>query len=580
MMAGRTQTRISTAKSQKSAQSNDDQFDQLKSKLTRLDGDRRDLFMTGEETKKRNNEIIEQLKRENKDLKKLRDELLQNKRAVTPGIQSQMSRTGGFEVVTNEMKQEAYWKKRLDDMKNVSKKKKIQLLSLQDKLKEVNEDKFGAVEESPLMRTIRILENRLDKVMIKYNEAQSIRKTYEQIVKRLKEERVGYDNQLAAIERSLKGKEHDFEELLLLKHDASHAKELAQAELRKYEQKKEAVKDLRETYLDDKKKAIQNKDEFIQRLERQDNERGDKNLDSKSHIDMSPDYQLGDHYPGDNNQNKMRLKDYDEAFRRIYEATGVTDVNDIIQKYTTQDETSKSLNDLKQEYLEKIEYLNNEKGRIRSELNTLKYEGGENMSRKQFDEIESNVNNVSNKCERARLKYERISKILINAKAGIEHLAHKLETHELPGKANIPVSDETLVEALSQCVERLKVIYQEVQNDPLFQHEDNGRANLKSAPGTTITSNFLAEAGSPIALGLYDKNTRPENIHKNIRVRLPDREDEDEVTDGESDEDIDMEIHAKLKEKYNNQQKTKDGVKGKAKKNNTSIGHSGSKTKF
>lgn len=87
------------------------------------------------------------------------------------------------------------------------------------------------------MRTIRILENRLDKVMIKYNEAQSIRKTYEQIVKRLKEERVGYDNQLAAIERSLKGKERDFEELLLLQHDATHAKELAQAELRKYEQK-------------------------------------------------------------------------------------------------------------------------------------------------------------------------------------------------------------------------------------------------------------------------------------------------------------------------------------------------------
>ena len=40
-------------------------------------------------------------------------------------------------------------------------------------------------------------------------------------------ERVGYDNQLAAIERSLKGKEHDFEELLLLAHDATHAKELA-----------------------------------------------------------------------------------------------------------------------------------------------------------------------------------------------------------------------------------------------------------------------------------------------------------------------------------------------------------------
>ena len=80
-----------------------------------------------------------------------------------------------------------------------------------------------------------MLENRLDKAMIKYNEAMSIKKTYELIVKRLKDERVGYDNQLAAIEQSLKGKEHDFEELLLLSHDANHAKELAEADLRKWE---------------------------------------------------------------------------------------------------------------------------------------------------------------------------------------------------------------------------------------------------------------------------------------------------------------------------------------------------------
>ena len=46
-----------------------------------------------------------------------------------------------------------------------------------------------------MTRQIRTLENRLDKAMIKYNEAQSIRRTYEQIVKRLKEERIGFDNQ-------------------------------------------------------------------------------------------------------------------------------------------------------------------------------------------------------------------------------------------------------------------------------------------------------------------------------------------------------------------------------------------------
>jgi hypothetical protein len=66
------------------------------------------------------------------------------------------------------------------------------------------------------MRQIRVMENRLDKAMIKYNEAMSIRKTYEIIVKRLREERVGYDSQLLAIERSLKGKESDLAELLYL----------------------------------------------------------------------------------------------------------------------------------------------------------------------------------------------------------------------------------------------------------------------------------------------------------------------------------------------------------------------------
>jgi coiled-coil domain-containing protein 151 len=66
------------------------------------------------------------------------------------------------------------------------------------------------------MRTIRVMENRLDKAMIKYNEAMSIKKAYELIVKRLREERIGYDNQLSAIEQSLKGKESDFQELIIL----------------------------------------------------------------------------------------------------------------------------------------------------------------------------------------------------------------------------------------------------------------------------------------------------------------------------------------------------------------------------
>jgi coiled-coil domain-containing protein 151 len=97
------------------------------------------------------------------------------------------------------------------------------------------------------------LENKLDKAMIKYNEAQSIRKTYEQIVKRLKEERIGFDNQLQAIERTLQTKQKDYDELLLLSGDANHAKEVALNELDRvrtgyHEERKSREKELRESH--------------------------------------------------------------------------------------------------------------------------------------------------------------------------------------------------------------------------------------------------------------------------------------------------------------------------------------------
>ncbi len=55
-------------------------------------------------------------------------------------------------------------------------------------------------------------------------------------MKRLKEERIGFDNQLAAIERTLCAKDRDHEELMLMSHDATHAKEVSKAELSRLEE--------------------------------------------------------------------------------------------------------------------------------------------------------------------------------------------------------------------------------------------------------------------------------------------------------------------------------------------------------
>lgn len=89
----------------------------------------------------------------------------------------------------------AVWKRKYDEMRNKTASKRDHLKSLQDKQRELSKEQVDInSDDHPQMRTIRVMENRLDKAMIKYNEAMSIKNTYELIVKRLKEERIGYDN--------------------------------------------------------------------------------------------------------------------------------------------------------------------------------------------------------------------------------------------------------------------------------------------------------------------------------------------------------------------------------------------------
>ena len=80
-------------------------------------------------------------------------------------------------------------------------------------------------------------------------------------------------------------------------------------------------------------------------------------------------------------RRQEELAKYEENFNEIYETTGVKDVNEIIQKFTSQEETTKSLEDIKQEHSEKIEFHKRAHQLLKDELNKLKYMGSDNLTR-------------------------------------------------------------------------------------------------------------------------------------------------------------------------------------------------------
>merc|ERR1719482_1512857 len=294
--------------------------------------------------------------------------------------------------------------------------------------------------------------------MIKYNEAMSIRKTYEQIVKRLKEERVGFDTQLAAIERTLKAKEHDYEELLLLSHDAYHAKEMAQAELHRFEQGVMEERNQRDKEVQEKKVLVQQRVEMNQRLEQRERMlKKQQDLDragERQLKEMSSTTDLNNSMMNDFAQEeKLKIADYEEAFHRIKESTGVVDVNEVIQKFLTQEDTHKNLTSLTRENQSRIDQLSEERRRLRLQVEELKFSSGGNVGRCQvIDDFETHLSEAGERYERHRTKFERLAKMLIDMKAGIAHLGEKLCIINLEGgEAPIEMSDETVEEVLQQC---------------------------------------------------------------------------------------------------------------------------------
>jgi len=512
----------------KTAMSPEEQLEDLQRRFLLLEGERKATYETAKLNIQQNKEIIKQMKEENKVL---RNEIAKLRNEKEVSVDKQMD---------NVMEEVQILQRKYDSIHGENIRKQRFLHELDNKYNELYIDsKVPSTEASSEMRQIRVLENRLDKSMIKYNEAQSIRKTYEQIVKRLKEERTGFDNQLAGIERTLKAKERDYEELLLLSHDAYHAKEMAQAELHRFEQGVMEERNQRDKEVQEKKVLVQQRVEMNQRLEQRE-----RMLKKQQDLDRAGERQLKEisTEPGEiqgagndfQQEEQQKLGDYAEAFARIKEATGVSDVNEVIQKFLTQEDTHKNLTGLTRENQTRIDTLMEERRKLRLQVEELKFSSGGNVGRRQvIDDFETHLTEASEKYERNRTKFERMAKMLINMKAGIGHLSEKLNIIVLEGgEAPIEMSDETVEEVLQQCELKLSKLLARTRDG----EDADGRGKAIAMDDDAYDEKLLAKSSS------------------DVRVKLTDQEQDADDDDDDFGEDVDEDVWNRKHVKYNSEQ--------------------------
>lgn len=210
-----------------------------------------------------------------------------------------------------------------------------------------------------------------------------------------------------------------------------------------------------------------------------------------------------------------KITTYEEAFRKIRDATGVSDVSEVISKFLTQEETQKRLMEMTKESQLRIDSLQEEKALAKHRVEEIKFSGNvASGTRRLVDDFETLLSEANSKCERNKAKYERIAKVLVNVKAGVQHLFERLEVVDLPNANPVhTMNDETVVEVLSQGEEKLMKVLELIAKVEV----DTGAEEAETSEG-------------------YESPSGGDMPAYNIRVALPSQEDE-----GMSESDVDEE---------------------------------------
>lgn len=376
-------------------------------------------------------ELLGELRRKNKSL---RDELGSAQKTAK---EAQLRRTTGRDA-TKVSAQLLAVRSQHDTLRHRAKQLTKDYKRLRDELQVLTREESAQTRDNPEARRIRALENRLDKAMIKFNEAQSIRKTYDQIVRRLREERVGFDTQLTAIEKSLRAKKADLDELRQLAQEANHAKDVALAELEKtkalaLDEKEKRLKALREKRGMAAARSKMNstvRDREARRADRVKALHGDMDEHQEARLQASVEDQAREQQSLYDQAAEARrsVERFEEAFQKIREATGVKDENEVIQKIVSQKEQYHSLQQLSRDNAQRIEELHREETELKEHLDALKFSGGDGRggSRQLIDSLDAQLKATLKALAGAKDRSDRIARTLIELRAGAAHLREKV----------------------------------------------------------------------------------------------------------------------------------------------------------
>ncbi|XP_076871444.1 coiled-coil domain-containing protein 151 isoform X6 [Brachyhypopomus gauderio] len=446
-----------------------DQIAELQRKIQLLEGDRSAYYESSQTTIKKNRDTILQLRQENKLLhKKLAEALAGDEQVIREAFQSRGSDKAAFRNMSAKAAVQVLDQKVCDKMKKLNALKyttetsRRRLDELHAQYERVRTERRGPPSKEDTMQNLRVLENRLEKAQLKCQEAEHIMLSYLKLKQHLQEESLSFQSRLDQLEEEILHQKQELRELQVMNNDAHLAKDSAKAELQQQEELVYGERRKREVILNRYKKQVEERHAQAERGERRAQR-------AAVHPDeLSSEAQYSTTGGG---EEEAAMSSFEEAFHRIREATGVTDTQEVVDRFISQQDTQRHLHEMKVQNEAILQHLKEEKDSLDTQFQELKYSGESKLTsgRQMLEECKRHLQKEQQRCDSARETLDRLSHTLNTVCAGVEHLTDKLQHIPLMGGAeDVEVdSSERILKLLQQAEWKLRQVQEELQDKDL-----------------------------------------------------------------------------------------------------------------
>jgi DNA repair exonuclease SbcCD ATPase subunit len=473
---------------------------ELQRKFRVLENDKRAYSEDSQGIIRKQRATIEKLTRENR---KMKGELNETRSSSSTQVENRIA----MEKINKLTDQKEQLMVKLDSETVNAKNLGDTVADTQKRIFEVREDmaQHGGVKAAlenakAVQKQIRILENRLDKALQKFNEAIEANRALREQIDTLRRERVVFDDIYKKLENELHSKKKEMANIIEQANAAYEARDSAQAQMAALKQQAdkehaEFEKEWRELgkLIENDKKMKEFMRQKVRSRVEEPKSLADTSGTARSVRPAKSTFESSKSLVAiTSNSNQDQIASYEEAFSKIQAATGICDIDDLVQNFINAEDQNYTLFKYNNELSADIEKLEQQITDYKEEYVSLSGSGTRKEDTdkvKILETLEEKWSDIDKKAVLYNDKYQDANQSLVHIRSGIESIFRRVgcSLEDLPSGTGTQISEVNMMTFLAVIEHRtneLLKLYDQLRKD---EDEDYG-TEQKSKAGHSSTN--------------------------------------------------------------------------------------------